>query len=253
MKNYFTRLIVLILATSFYGNAGATPGSDSATQAAKQEESLQIYRRAITYNDLSTAAYSIVSYLNAGGNAAYNDTLAVIYYNMNNFSGSYKLANELYTKDAKNVTALTLLADISGRSGESKTSLEWYEKLCVLNPSAYNFYQLASKQFILERKLECRQSLDKVLADSANAMKEPVSLEVSNGYFEQVPCLAAAYNMLGVLAYNEKKTEEAKAYYTKAVAIAPKFVIAKQNLDGLKPGAPGKSAAKPAGTAKPKG
>ncbi|MCU0404830.1 MAG: hypothetical protein MUE99_09825, partial [Chitinophagaceae bacterium] len=101
-----------------------------------------------------------------GGAANFNDTLALIYYNMNNLGGAYKLAGEINEKDPKNATALTLLADISGRAGEVKKSLEWYEKLIEVSPSPYNQYQLATKQFLLERNLECKQSLQKVIADS---------------------------------------------------------------------------------------
>ena len=245
--------MLLMLGSFGMVNFAQAQKADSVTLAGKKQEAMDVYHRAIQYNDLSSAAYALTSFLNAGGSSTYLDTLSVVYYNMNNFSGAYKLANEQFTKDSKNVTALTLLADISGRSGETKTSLEWYEKLVVLNPAPYNYYQLASKQFVLERKLECRQSLEKVIADSAQAAKEPVSLEVSNGYFEQVPVLAAAYNMLGVLAFNEKKTEEAKAFYSKALAAAPKFVIAKQNLDGLNPANATKQGAKAAPASKTKG
>jgi tetratricopeptide (TPR) repeat protein len=250
MKKSFAPIFISMLFTSVALNGRA---ADSTALIQKQKENLQIYRTAISYNDMSTAAASLVSYLNAGGNPVYQDSLAIVYYNLNNFNGAYKLANELYTANNKNTTALTLLADISGRGGESKVSLEWYEKLCVLNPTPYNHYQLASKQFILERKLECRQTLQKVVSDSAEAMKQPVSMEVSNGYFEQVPTLAAAYNMLGVLQFNDKKKEEAAVYYNKAIAVAPDFVIAKQNLEALKPGAASKPAAKTAASNKSKG
>ena len=252
MRNYSSCFVMLVFLVVNY-TAAVAQNADSTARVHKQAENLQIYHSAISYNDMSTAAAALVSFLNAGGSKVYQDSLAIVYYNMNNFNGAYKLANELYAVNNKNTTALTLLADISGRSGEIKTSLEWYEKLCVLSPSPYNHYQLASKQFILERKLECRQSLQKVLADSAEALKQPVSMEVSNGYFEQVPTLAAAYNMMGVLAFNEKKKEEAFALYSKAIAVAPDFVIAKQNLEALKPGAPAKSSSKTTASPKTKG
>lgn len=252
MKTKLTNLAALVVALIIANTTTATP-ADSSAKNEKQKESLDIYHRALKYNDMGTAATALTNYLYAGGNPSYQDSLAIIYYNLNNMSGAYKLANELFTADAKNVTALTLLADISGRGGEPKISLEWYEKLCALSPSAFNFYQLGSKQFVLERKLECRQSLQKVVADSAEAMKQTVSLEVNNGYFEQVPVLAATYNMLGVLAFQDKKTAEAEEYYKKAIAAAPNFVIGKQNLDGLKGGGASKTSTKPTGTGKSKG
>jgi tetratricopeptide (TPR) repeat protein len=251
MKNNITLTAFCFVLLSALSTNGQK--ADSLAKVQKQSELLQNYRKAIGYNDMSTAASSIIGYLNAGGAENYLDTLAIVYYNLNNFNGAYKLANELYTTNNKNSTALTLLADISGRGGETKTSLEWYEKLVVLTPSPYNYYQLATKQYLLERKLECRQSLQKVIADSSEALKQPVSMEVSNGYFEQVPALAAAYNMMGVLAFNEKKNEEAETYYKKAIALAPDFVIGKQNLESLKPKSAAKQPGKQTAPAKTKG
>lgn len=213
-----------------------------------QQSYLQVYRRAIQYDDMPSAAYALTNYLMIGGQAHFKDTLAVIYYRSGNPNGAYKLAKEIHEGDPKNVTALSLLADISGRAGDTKTSLDWYEKLCVLAPQPFNVYQMATRQFILERIGECRASLNKVVADSVNARKESVSLEIGSGQNENVPVLAAAYNMLGALAYRDKKTEEAKRYYELAVKEFPDFVIARQNLEGLKP----KPAGKPSPAPKPK-
>lgn len=214
----------------------------------RQSEYLNLYRRALTYNDLGSAAYAINGYLYHGGNGTFNDTLALVYYNMNNLGGAYKLATEIHEKDAKNITALSLLADISGRAGEVKKSLEWYEKLIVLAPSPFNYYQLATKQFMLERNLECKQSLQKVIADSARAKEEKVRLDIGEGYAEEVPSFAAAMNMLGALAYKEKDITKAKEWYEKAIIAFPDFVIAKQNLEEMKKG---NTPAKPTAPAKP--
>jgi tetratricopeptide (TPR) repeat protein len=160
---------------------------------------------------------------------------------MNNLGGSYKLAGEINAKDPKNVTALTLLADISGRAGEVKKSLEWYERLIEVSPSPYNFYQLATKQFVLERNLECKQSLQKAMADSAQAKQQMVRLDIGEGYGEDVPVLAASMNMMGAIAYKEKDKTAAASWYKKAIDAFPQFVIAKQNLEELnKPAAPAK-------------
>lgn len=203
-------------------------------EKAKQEEYLSLYRRALGYNDLSSAAYALNAYLHHGGDGKFNDSLALVFYNMNNLGGAYKLAGEINTKDPKNVTALTLLADISGRAGEVKKSLEWYEKLVELSPSPYNHYQLATKQFVLERSLECKQSLQKAIGDSAQAKQQMVRLDIGEGYGEDVPVLAAAMNMMGAIAYKEKDKVAAAEWYSKAIAAFPQFVIAKQNLEELK-------------------
>lgn len=241
-KNILFVLVLLVSAQAF-----AQSKADSAQQ---QNEYLNMYRRSLEYDDMSSAAYALTGYLLHGGAAQFKDTLAVVYYRLGNLNGAYKMANEINQANPKDITALTLLADITGRAGDTKASLDWYEKLCTLSPEPYNFYQLATRQFILERIGECKTSLNKVVADSVKARQEKVSLEISAGNNESVPVIAAAYNMLGALAFKEKDTAAAKKYYALAVKEFPNFVIANQNLQSLNP-APAKPAtSKP--TAKPK-
>lgn len=251
--NSFTfcpKQLLLMLKILFCFPLVITVLSASAQKAdsVSQQSYLQVYRRAIQYDDMQSAAYALTNYLMQGGQSNFKDTLAVVYYRSGNGNGAYRLAKEIYDTDPKNVTALSLLADISGRAGDTKTSLDWYEKLCPLAPEPFNFYQLATRQFVLERIGECRTSLNKVVSDSVKARQESVSLEIGPGQNESVPILAAAYNMLGALAYRDKKTEEAKRYYQLAVKEHPGFVIARQNLEGLN----SKPTAKPALTGKAK-
>ena len=105
---------------------------------------------------------------------------------------------------------------------------------------------MATKQFILERSLECKQSLQKAIADSAQAKQQMVRLDIGEGYGEDVPVLAAAMNMMGAITYKEKDNKAAEDWYKKAIEAHPDFVIARQNLDELK-----KPAAKPGTPAKP--
>ena len=234
-------IVSLAIAISSFAQA------DTSGRPIRHKQNLAEFQYALKYDDLVTAAQALTAYLVDGGSTTYRDTLALVYYRMGNLTGAYRLSKELFDADAKNSTALTMLADISARAGETKTSIEWYEKLVVLEPNPYNFYQLATRQFMLERLAECKQSLEKVIADSAKAKEYAVAMEIANGQSEQVPVLAAAYNMLGVIAYKEKNTAEARRNYNLAIKAFPQFVIAAQNLEGLnapKP-APGTKSATP--------
>lgn len=222
--------ILILFVLLYSAQAFAQPKADSAQS---QVEYLNMYRRSLEYDDMSSAAYALTGYLMHGGAAQFKDTLAVVYYRLGNLNGAYKMANEINLANPKDITALTLLADITGRAGDSKASLDWYEKLCALSPEPYNYYQLATRQFVLERIGECKTSLNKVVADSVKARQDKVSLEISPGNNETVPVMAAAYNMLGALAFREKDKAAAKQYYALAVKEFPSFVIANQNLQGV--------------------
>lgn len=236
------KMLLISAALLFWAHSVQAQAKDSVL---RQQEYLSVFNRAVQYDDLGSAAYALTGYLQFGGNAAYRDTLAILYYRSSNLAGAYRLSGEINRENPANITALTLLADISGRAGNTKASLEWYEKLCAMAPTPYNHYQLATRQFMLERLGECKSTLTGIIADSAKAGLEKVSLEISAGRNENVPVLAAAYNMLGALAYRNKATEEAARNYALALKAYPEFVIARQNLEGLKtPASPAKPAAR---------
>lgn len=240
--------IILLLAGTISASVMAN-GQKIDTSLIKSQK--LIYERAIQYNDFGTAANALTIMLVNGADDNFNDSLSVVYYRSGNMAGAYKLANQQYAKNDKNLTALALLADISGRTSEVKTSLDWYEKLCALDGSPYNNYQLATKQFLLDRRQECVQSLQKVITDSAEAMQQLVTMDIGNGLSENVPVYAAACNMMGALAYKEKELAVAKTWYEKATKSFPEFVIAGENLKALDkemnppPASPKPGAAKP--------
>lgn len=206
---------------------------DSAALTHLQNDNLAIYAQAIAYSDLSTAAGALVNYLHYMGQTNYKDTLALIYYNSKNMAGAYKIANELIESNPKDLTALHILADITARIGETKNSLDWYEKLTVLQPQPYYYYQLAAQQFLLERNLECKLSLEKAMKDTVAGKQQQIRMEVDNNRAENVPVLAAAMNMMGAIAFREKNLLLAKKWYSDAVSVFPSFVIAQQNLKDL--------------------
>ncbi len=239
---------IWLAALSLYGGLATAQVADTALISRYKT----VYDRAIQYNDFSTAGYALTAMLVNGAPVNYEDSLALVYYRAGNLGGAYKLANQLYERNNKNLTALTLLADISGRTSEVKTSLDWYEKLCVLDGNPYNHYQLATKQFLLDRRAECRQSLQKSMADSAAAMQQSVPLDIGNGTSENVPVFAASCNMMGALAYKEKDMADAKNWYQRAKNSFPDFIIAGENLKALEAEmSPKPATAKPPAT-KPK-
>ncbi|HSC54643.1 MAG TPA: tetratricopeptide repeat protein [Phnomibacter sp.] len=229
LKPTFILLIATALSTSSLAQADSLAAANT-----QQNEYLNVYRRSLQYSDLYSAGYALTLYLMNGGASHYKDTLALVYYQSGNYRGAFKMATEINQANPKNVTALTLLADITGRSGDTKASLEWYEKLCGVSPEPYNYYQLATRQFLLERVAECKASLNKAIADTAKSRADKVALEVAQGNSETVPVVAAAYNMLGALAYRANQLAEAKKYYELAIKEYPGFIIARNNLEGLK-------------------
>jgi tetratricopeptide (TPR) repeat protein len=208
---------------------------------------LDLYKRAIKYNDTRTAITALNGYLSLGEDAAYRDTLAMVYYLSGEYVSSLLLTKEVCEADPKNLNALERLASCYSQLGDLKATVENYEKLVPQTRNPYHHYQLALAQYQLKRVAECQQNLQYVVADTSSKNIQ-VSFNVSEGQVQNVPLLAAAYNMAGVIFLDNKNYAEARKYLTKAIETFPQFVGARQNLEVVnRAGGAGRQPAKPKG------
>ncbi|MDX1938588.1 MAG: tetratricopeptide repeat protein [Flavihumibacter sp.] len=225
----------------------------AAAQTSKQHY-LDIYKRAVKYNDSRTAINALHGYLALGEEAAYKDTLGIIYYLSRDYYSALIISKEIYDADSKNIGALERMADCYNQLGDVKTALDSYEKLAPITQNPSHYYELALAQYQLKRIGECDASLGRVIADT-NSKRIATPFNIGEGQTQNVPVMAAAYNVKAVLLMEVKNYTEARKMIAKALELYPDFVGAQQNLQalnrlsGTKP-APVKA---PAPTTKPKG
>jgi tetratricopeptide (TPR) repeat protein len=234
---------ILILAVCFY--CSSTLYAQQSTPS--KSHYLTMYQRALKLNDSRTAIIALNGYLAIDEDVAYKDTLSILYYLNAEYYSCLLLSKEIYDADKKNIAALERIAASYTQLGDVKTGTDQYEVLSGATKSPYHFYKLAIGQFQLKRNGECRQTIQRIIADTASK-RIAVSFTINETENQNVPVLAAAYNMLGVIEMNEKNYDIAKAMFDKALAIYPDFVGALQNKQLLnKPKATKTTAAKPSG------
>lgn len=219
------KCITALLAVFFFA------ASASAQNPTKQHY-LDLYKRALKYNDTRTAITALNGYLTLGDELPYKDTLGYIYYLAGDYYSSLLLTKEVTDADASNVNALERLASCYNQLGDLKQTVENYEKLVPKTKNPYHYYQLAVAQFQLKRIAECAQNLQRAITDTSSR-RIPVAFTVNEGQVQNVPVMAAAYNMLGVIQMEGKNYADARKLINKAIEVYPDFVGAKQNIEAL--------------------
>lgn len=219
-----------------------------AAQTPTKQHYLDLYKRALKYNDTRTAITALNGYLILGDDIAYKDTLGYIYYLAGDYYSSLLLTKEVIDVTPENLNALERIASCYNQLGDLKQTVDNYEKLVPKTKNPYHYYQLAVAQFQLKRIAECAQNLQRAIADTSSR-RMPVAFNVAEGQMQNVPVMAAAYNMLGVIQMEGKNYADARKLINKAIEVYPDFVGAQQNivaLDNITKGA-GKPPVKPKG------
>lgn len=221
MKSLLLLIVLSCFSVSVFSQAG---GSNPSRQ-----HYIDLYKRALKYNDTRTAITALNGYLTYGDDIAYMDTLGYIYYLAGDYYSSLLLTKEVTEAKPDNLNALERLASCYNQLGDLKACVDSYEKLTPKTKNPYHHYQLAVAQYQLKRIAECSQNLQMAIADTSSR-RIPVAFTVTEGQVQNVPVMAAAYNMLGVIQMDAKNYAEARKLMNKAVEIFPDFVGAKQNI-----------------------
>jgi tetratricopeptide (TPR) repeat protein len=216
-------LLVFCFSASAFAQGGSTPG---------RQHYLDLYKRALKYNDSRTAITALNGYLTLGDDVAYKDTLGYIYYLAGDYYSSLLLTKEVTDAQPENNNALERLASCYNQLGDLKACVETYEKLIPKTKNPYHHYQLAVAQYQLKRIAECNQNLQVAIADTSSK-RIPVAFTVAEGQVQNVPVMAASYNMLGVIQMDVKNYADARKLINKAIEVYPDFVGARQNLAAL--------------------
>jgi Tfp pilus assembly protein PilF len=87
-------------------------------------------------------------------------------------------------------------------------------------------------QFDIKRFTECKTNLDIIIKDpQAGALK--LKFAKSDSEQQDVPMIAAAYNVKGMVEKQQGNMEEAKKNFQKALEIQPDFALVLQNLEEI--------------------
>ncbi|MEX0812968.1 MAG: hypothetical protein WD048_12185 [Chitinophagales bacterium] len=205
----------------------------SCDQTAQQINTQKsIYRSAMDNGDLLTAI-NAVYYLNEyEPENAWKDTLIGLYFGRGAYVQTVLLGEKLMEGREKDTTLMEYMAFSKEALGMHEESLKAYEKLYDQTKKLNYLYQIASLQFNLRRYNECVSSLNKITQDP-EAEETKVNIRYGRGETQEVPVMAAVFNINGVLAMQQQDFKSAEASFQKALEIFPDFALAKGNIQAM--------------------
>lgn len=190
-----------------------------------------IYKRALSYNDLSVATQAVYTMIAlAPDRKGLKDTLAQLYFQRGAWPQTVLVTTETLENNSENQAARELRAVAYQSLGMAKESLADYEQLFQQSNNVFHLYEIGTLQYSMRRFGECEQTVARLLADE-RIKGEEIMLAGQDGKNRQkVPLAAAVLNLRGVVDLDQGKKETAKEYFNAAIQLFPEFELAKNNL-----------------------
>lgn len=213
-------------------NTATTPPPVAETPTKSADDVLVGYKnmfsQALRYSDLSTCAIALNYIVANNGDAAYKDTLALVYSELGANVQALSVSKEVLNGNPNNL----LVLDVAAKAEESlnliKEALDDYEKLYKGTNKIFYLYKVSVMQYYLKRFGECDASITAILS-SKDVASEKISVNVDR-QSQAVPLTAIAYNMRGMLNLEVSNFKGARDNFNEAIKIMPDFVLAKNNL-----------------------
>ncbi|TXD51139.1 MULTISPECIES: tetratricopeptide repeat protein [unclassified Polaribacter] len=198
----------------------------------------KVIKQSLTYGDASTAVQAMHSILALKEeNSSYKDSLVSLYFGSGKYNSSLLLSKELLLKKPKNKGLLEIQALSYQNLGNPLEAIKSYENLVPISKNFYHAYQLGYLQFSVKRLLEASKTLDVAMTMEQTANIKKIELSFPSvqdqNKTQNVPLMAAFYNLKGLIYYDLKENEKAKTAFENALKIMPTFEYAQQSLNAL--------------------
>ncbi len=205
--------------------------SPQATPEFKRNK--QVFEMASAFNDPAVARaalYNMIAIDN--GNPALLDSLALLYYEFQNFASAAIVSQAALRLVPDNPLMLELSAICYESLGLPDRALAQYESLYMKDSNPLTLYKMAFLQMQVKHYVEVFASADILLA-KPELKETKIVFPKSDETTQEVSMHAALYNLKGLAAKAQGDTETAKAMFNKALEVSPDFEIALNNVQGL--------------------
>lgn len=225
----------------------ATPATPPATTPATAQPAQQTqqanafinhymvkFNVAMRFNDPDVARDALYDLMVANpSNDSLLLNLAFIYYENQKYPSAILVSQELLARNAKNATVLELAAASYEALNIYDKALQHYESLYLQTNAYPALYKMAFLQFDLKRFKECSATSD-ILLSKKEADELKVSYPTADNKTKEFPITVAVLNLKGMVARENGDKAGAKKLFEQALALAPDFAQAKENLTNLK-------------------
>lgn len=227
MKRVAVGLVFMLVALGF------AKAQDSPQNTPEFKRNKLIFDMASTFNDPAVARMALYNMIAIDSkNPALLDSLALVYYEFQNYASAAIVSQETLRRNPNNSLLLELSAVCYENLGLPERALNQYESLYLKQSNPLTLYKIAFLQLQLKRYVEANTSAD-ILLSKPELKEQMLVFPKSDNTSQQVSMHAAVYNLKGLVAKDQGKTEEAKSFFDKALELNPDFEIALNNVQEL--------------------
>jgi tetratricopeptide (TPR) repeat protein len=230
-----------LLTLLFAIGASLPAQAQQRTPTANAQGNMAVYAQALKFGDINTAIVALHYEMQANpSNTSLLDSLASLYFASGSYPQAIVVAKKVLETQPNNQKMLELVAIGYQTLGMAREALENYEKLYAKSREVFHLYQVSVLQYQMQRFGECAQSLQALVNDQ-RSREEKIVINVNQQMRQEVPIAAAALNVLGVLAMEQRENDRARQFFQQSLQVFPDFALAKgnlQQLDSPQPGQP---------------
>jgi tetratricopeptide (TPR) repeat protein len=191
------------------------------------------YQLAIRWGDEAEARdaiYDLIAENAVSDSIIYN--LALSYYDSRQYAPALLVARDLLTQNPKSINLLELTGASYEGLGLKEKALPSYEAIYLQTSNVGVLYKMAALQFETKKYPEAITNLDIILT-KPEALTLKASFNDAQGKPKEYALKVSVLNLKGLIVQETDKVA-AKKIYAEALALAPDFVPAKENLAKLK-------------------
>jgi len=167
------------------------------------------------------------------GNDSLIYSMAVLYYQSQKYTSSLLVGMELLKRNPKDPAYLEISAVSSESLGVIDRALQYYESLYLLAGTTGTLYKIAFLQYDIKRFAESMVNVD-ILLTKPDLETMKVTFNDAQNKSKEYSMKVAILNLKGLLKKEQGDNVGAKKHFTEALAIAPDFAPAKENLAKIK-------------------
>ncbi|UJP63576.1 tetratricopeptide repeat protein [Mongoliitalea daihaiensis] len=231
MKKILISAFVLMVSCSALF---AQEQAETETMRKRNEADQRVYQLALRYNDLPVARMKLMELIERNPtNIRYQELLATLYFDSNQFTSAAVSAMDLLEKNDKNVAALEIAGYSLEQLGAFDRAMPYFESHYLLTGTLFSLYKTAYMQFSLDRFEEALNSANMLVKD-AKSSTEMLNFTKADETTQEVSIKAAALNLKGLIYMAEKNVEEAQTAFMQSLELAPGFEMAQLNMRELR-------------------
>lgn len=228
-----------IMAQKNNKNSVASPDSVKKMMGVSTNLEKSVLKRAVSYQDYTTAIIMVQQLITKEPfQPMWTDSLCHLYFLNKSWDQAILAANDIMLGKYDNYKIGNLLGQAYKNKGDLKEALNVYEKLYASFKDPYHLYDVAQLQYFLKRYSEFNLTVAQLIQLPPDKVKDLEVFIVNSQAKQNVPFMAAVYNLTGVMLMDQNKNEDAKKAFAKALELYPEFQIAKANYLKLNQPAP---------------